>query len=51
MGELLEIIIPKVAAQWITLAYCLEFEMPRVEIINQQHPNNSEKSGTKVFIH
>jgi len=51
MAELLEIVVPKVAAQWSTLAYFLEFEVSRVEIIRQQHPNDPEESSTKVFIH
>jgi len=37
MTELLEIVIPKFAAQWNSLAYFLEFEVSRVEIIRKQH--------------
>ena len=49
--ELLEIVIPKVANHWDTLAYFLEFEIPRVEIIRKQHPNDPEECCTKVFVH
>ena len=49
--DLLEIVIPKVANHWDTLAYFLEFEVSRVQIISKQHPNNPEKSCTEVFIY
>ena len=51
MSELLTIVVPKIAAHWTKLAYCLEFEVSRVEIIREQHPNDPEESCTKVFIH
>ena len=33
------------------MAYFLEFEVPRVEIIREQCPNDPEESCTKVFLH
>lgn len=51
MPELLESVIPKIAAHWTTMAYFLEFEVSRVEIIRKQHPNDPEESCTEVFAH
>ena len=31
------------------MAYCLELEVSRVEIIRKQHPNDPEESCTEVF--
>ena len=50
MSELLKIVIPKVAAQWDTLAYFLEFDILRVNIIRKQHLNDPEESCKEVFI-
>ena len=33
------------------MAYFLEFEVPRVEIIRKQYPNDPEESCTEVFVH
>ena len=51
MSDLLMIVVPKTAAYWDTLAYCLDFEVPRVEIIRKQCPNDPEGSCKEVFIH
>ena len=51
MPELLKIVIPKIAAHWATVAYFLEFEVPRVEIIRKQYPNDPEESCTEVLVH
>ena len=51
MSELLKIVIPKVAAHWDTLAYCLNFEVSRVEIIKKQFHDDPEESCKGVFIH
>ena len=51
MSDLLKIVVPKVAAHWNTLAYFLEFDISRVEIIRKQHPNDPEESSAEVFIH
>ena len=51
MSELVKIVIPKVAAHWNTLAYCLEFEIETVKFIEVKYSNNPEKSCKEVFIH
>ena len=51
MSDLLKIVVPKTAAHWDTLAYFLDFEVPRVEIIRKQYPNDPEGSCKEVFIH
>ena len=51
ISELLKIVIPKIAAHWTTVAYFLELEVPRVEIIRKQYPNDPEESCTEVFVH
>ena len=45
------IVVPKTAAHWDTLAYCLDFGIPRVEIIGKQYSNDLEASCKAVFIH
>ena len=49
MSELLEVVIPKVAAHWDTLAYFLKFGLPTVEIIGRKHSSDPEKSCREVF--
>ena len=51
LPELLEIVIPKVANYWDTLAHFLEFEVQKVQIISEQHPNDPKESCTEVFAH
>ena len=51
MSDLLKTVVPKTAAHWDTLAYFLDFEVPRVEIIRKQYPNDPEGSCREVFIH
>ena len=50
MSKLVKIVVPKVAAHWETLAYCLEFEPSSVDIIKQNHPNDAKQCCTKVFV-
>ena len=49
--DLLKFVIPKVAAHWEIVAYFLEFEASRVEIIEEKHLKNPEKCCREVFIH
>ena len=51
MSDLLMIVVPKTAAHWDTLAYCLGFGIPRVETIGKRNPNDPEGSCKEVFIH
>ena len=51
MSDLLKIVVPKIAAHWNKLAYFLEFDISRVEIIRKQHPNDPEERCAEVFIH
>ena len=51
MSDLLKIVVPKTATHWDTLAYCLDFEVPRVKIITKQYPNDPEGCCKEVFIH
>ena len=41
MSKLVKIVVPKVAAHWEALAYCLGFESFSVDIIKQNHPNGA----------
>ena len=50
MSDLLKIVLPKTAAHWDTLAYFLNFEVPTVQIITKQYPNDLEGSCKEVFI-
>ena len=49
--DLLKIVVPKVAVHWETVAYFLEFEVPRVEIIGEKFSSNPEKCCRQVLIH
>ena len=51
MSELLKFVVPKVAACWDSLAFCLDFEISTVENIKETFSNNPEKCCKKVFIH
>ena len=50
MSLLLKIVIPKVATHWDTLAYYLDFEISRVELIKEKCFNHPEKCCKEVFI-
>lgn len=50
MAELHKVVIPKVAAHWVTLADFLRFELSRVDIIRQKHSNDPEKCCREVFV-
>ena len=43
--------VPKVAAHWEMVAYYLEFETSRVEIIGEKCLKNPEKCCREVFVH
>ena len=51
MSDLLTIVVPKTAAHWDTLAYCLDFEVSRVKIITKQYSNDPETCCKEVFVH
>ena len=51
MSKLLTIVVPKVAAYWEILAYCLELEISRVKIIKEKCTSNPENCCKEVFIH
>ena len=51
MSTLLKIVVPKVAAYWDTIAYYLDIEIPRVDIIREKCSNNPENCCKEVFIH
>ena len=51
MSVLVRAVIPKIAAHWSTLAYLLELNIPTVEIVKKQHPNDPVESCTEVFVH
>lgn len=50
MSELVTIVIPKVAAHWDTLAYCLKFNLQRVEIIKHKCFNDPEACCKETFV-
>ena len=49
--DLIKFVIPKIAADWETVAYFLEFQPSRVKIIKEKCLNNPEKCCREVFIH
>ena len=49
--DIVKFVVPKVAAHWKTLAYVLEFDTSRVEIIGEKHFRDPEKCCREVFIH
>ena len=51
MSTLIKVVVPRIAPHWNIVAYFLKFELPRIEIIRQQHPNDPERSCVKMFDH
>ncbi|XP_065912714.1 uncharacterized protein [Dysidea avara] len=49
MGELLQFVVPKIAADWQTLAYNL-VEFSEVGIIEKRNPNDPEKCCQDLFV-
>ena len=47
----MKFVVPKVAAHWEIVAYFLEFETLRVNIIEEKCAKNPEKCCREVFIH
>ena len=48
---LLKIVIPKVSTQWDTIAYCLGFQIHKVQSIKETYSGNPEKCCKEVFVH
>ena len=51
IADLVKVVVPKVAAHWETLAYFLEFDTSRVEIIGEKCFKDPEKCCREMFIH
>jgi len=51
MFTLIKVVVPRIAPHWEKVAYFLKLELPRIEIIRQQHPNDPERSCLKMFEH
>ena len=51
MADLIKYVIPKIAADWETVAYFLKFEPARVKIIKKDCLNNQEECCREIFIH
>jgi len=49
IGELIQFVVPKVAADWQTLAYNL-VDMSEVSIIEKKNPNDPEKCCQDLFV-
>ena len=48
---MIKLVVPKVAAHWQMIAYFMEFETSRVNIIEEKCSKNPEKCCREVFIH
>ena len=51
IADLVKFVIPKVAAHWEALAYFLEFDTSRIQIIGEKCFRDPEKCCREVFIH
>ena len=49
--DLIKFVIPKITADWETVAYFLKFKPARVKMIKEECLNNQEKCCREVFIH
>ena len=49
MKNLHQLVIPSVAADWKTVADYLEFKLPVIKIMEEQHKNNPFKCCTELF--
>ena len=43
MKQLLTTVVPRIAAKWDKVAYCLEFSIYRIRIIRQQYRHDPEE--------
>ena len=51
MKQLHQLVIPRVAAEWRTVADYLEFKLPSIKIIEEQYRSDPVKCCTKLFRH
>ena len=51
MLMLVKLVIPVVASHWDTLAYALDLEKAKVDIIKRNHPNNMEECCEEMLAH
>ena len=49
MKHLHQLVIPNVAAEWKTVADYLEFTLPLIKIIEEQHRSDPVKCCTELF--
>ena len=49
MGDLNNIVVPKVSAQWEDIAYQLGYEIPKVNEINAKHKEDPKKCCKELF--
>ena len=49
MKQLHQLVIPRVAAEWRTVADYLEFKLPSIKIIEEQYRSDPVKCCTKLF--
>ena len=49
MKQIHQLVIPRVAAEWKTVADYLEFKLPSIKIIEEQYRNNPVKCCTELF--
>ena len=49
MKDLIHIVIPRVAAKWITVAYFMGFELSEIDIIKEKHKDDPEKCCMELF--
>ena len=50
MSMLVKVVIPKVAAYWDRLAYCLDFKIAKVDIIKKKYLNDPEECCKEMFV-
>ena len=49
MKDLIHIVIPRVAAKWITVGVYMDFEFSEIEIIKEKHKDDPEKCCMELF--
>ena len=49
MKDLIDIVIPRVAAEWTTVAHHMDFEVYEIEIIRKKHRDDPEKCCEELF--
>ena len=49
MGDIIEIVIPKIQAEWEDVAYALRYQIPTVNAIKAKYNDNPKKCCKELF--